>query len=111
MNFKAVLNKNRWAAITVYAAIGECLGENMPYYLGSTTKTAEVLKFFQNLRRFCTWLPPKIWVAMDNAKAHQSDYLRTELDSLGFQILFTPSYSPEFNSIERVWGTFKSTLK
>ena len=46
INIKTIINPRKYPSITVYGAIGECLGDNMPYELGSTTSAANVMRFF-----------------------------------------------------------------
>ena len=48
---------------------------------------------------------------MDNAKAHIGWVVLDSMEENGFRILKMPAYSPEFNSIERLWGLFKKALK
>ena len=48
---------------------------------------------------------------MDNAKAHIGSMVHDSMEENGFYSVRLPAYSPEFNSIEHLWGLFKKNLK
>ena len=47
---------------------------------------------------------------LDNAKAHTSKSTKDVLKELNIVAVFMPPYSPELNSIERLWGVSKKRL-
>lgn len=49
-------------------------------------------------------------VVMDNASFHRKNVLRVLFAEAGVHLLFTPSHSPESNSIEIAWGYMKAIL-
>jgi putative transposase len=57
--------------------------------------------------------PGKIYLFLDNSRVHHAKYLRTFLaaNSDKLQLVFLPSYSPEFNEeIEGVWREVKKNV-
>lgn len=44
---------------------------------------------------------------MDNASIHKTKQFKETMTSKGFQVVYTPPYSPEFNPIELVFGIIK----
>ena len=48
-------------------------------------------------------------VIWDNSPAHRSDALRTYLTmhGLNLRLVNLPSYSPDFNADEAIWGRFR----
>ena len=54
---------------------------------------------------------PRIVVFLDNAPAHTTDFVKEIADALNIYLLYLPEYSPEFNSVEKVWEIQKKDLK
>ena len=50
-------------------------------------------------------------VVMDNLAAHKNVDVIRAIKAFGAQPLFVPPYSPEFNPIEKTWGTLKDILR
>ena len=50
-------------------------------------------------------------VVLDNAQAHRGRDTRDYFSTLRVRALFLPSYSPELNAIEIVWGRVKERVK
>lgn len=48
-----------------------------------------------------------IFVVTDNHKSHHTKKVKEQCARQNIRIEFTPPYSPEFNSIERLWGYLK----
>ena len=48
-----------------------------------------------------------ILLMMDNLNVHRSIEVRERIDELGFEVCWTPPYSPEYNGIELVWAMAK----
>jgi len=55
-------------------------------------------------------VPKGVTVIMDNASIHPKRKLRNLARRHGMKLLFLPPYSPDFNSIERVWANMKRAL-
>ena len=54
----------------------------------------------------------KIIMILDNARIHHVKLLKSFLDEMNerIQLMFLPSYSPNLNLIERLWGWLKSAV-
>jgi transposase len=50
-------------------------------------------------------------VVMDNLRAHKSVRVRTVIEAKGCQLLFLPSYSPDFSPIEEAFSKLKTALR
>ena len=48
---------------------------------------------------------------MDNASFHRKNILREIAAEFGVNVLFLPSYSPDFNPIETSWANMKQWLR
>ena len=51
-----------------------------------------------------------IKVILDNAKYHYSKLVREYVSESRIDLVFLPSYSPNLNLIERLWGFFKKEV-
>ncbi len=52
-------------------------------------------------------LKPNQVIVMDNASFHKSQKTRELIESKGCNLLYLPPYSPDFNPIEKMWGSMK----
>ena len=50
-------------------------------------------------------------VVMDNLSAHKGERVRELIEGRGCEVLFLPSYSPDFSPIEEALGKVKSVLR
>jgi transposase len=48
---------------------------------------------------------------MDNASFHRSNRIRELIEKTGCDLLFLPSYSPDFNPIESWWHKVKTAIR
>lgn len=55
-------------------------------------------------------LATTIYVILDNAKYHFSHEVQEWVKNSKIKLVFLPSYSPEFNLIERLWRVFKKNV-
>jgi transposase len=55
--------------------------------------------------------PRNSWLILDNARFHNRDRLFSIAETHGFNLLFLPRYSPDFNPIEHVRANIKSWLR
>ena len=59
----------------------------------------------------CPVLRPGDVVCMDNLSSHKSLATRKAIESAGARLLYLPSYSPDFNPIEKLWSKVKEALR
>ena len=52
-------------------------------------------------------LRPGQMVVMDNAAIHKSQEVRQLIGKAGCELLFLPPYSPDFNPVEKTFGTLR----
>lgn len=57
------------------------------------------------------WLRPGQIVIMDNLSAHKSEKAKAMVEAKGCQWVFLPTYSPDFNPIEKMWSKLKAYLR
>ena len=50
-------------------------------------------------------------IIMDNASFHRSNRIREQIENAGCDLLFLPSYSPDFNPIEHWWHKVKTAIR
>ncbi len=76
--------------------------------VGSTTKAA----FEAYVERvLAPSLSPGQVVVMDNLSAHKGDRVREFVEERGCEVLFLPSYSPDFSPIEEAFSKLKALLR
>lgn len=56
-------------------------------------------------------LSPGQVVVMDNLSAHKGDRVRELVEERGCEVLFLPSYSPDFSPIEEAFSKLKALLR
>lgn len=56
-------------------------------------------------------LRPGQIVIMDNLSIHKGKPVRALIEGCGCQLLFLPSYSPDFSPIEQAWSKLKERLR
>ena len=60
-------------------------------------------------------LAPSLWpgqvVVMDNLSAHKGGVVREMVEERGCEVLFLPSYSPDFSPIEEAFSKLKARLR
>lgn len=47
---------------------------------------------------------------MDNMRSHHVKAVREILEAKGMKVLYLPPYSPDLNSIEKMWSKMKAIL-
>lgn len=50
-------------------------------------------------------------VLMDNCSIHKGEAIRQMIESVGAELIYLPTYSPEYNPIEQMWSKIKSILQ
>jgi transposase len=56
-------------------------------------------------------LHPGQIVVLDNLSIHKSQRVRQWIEAVGCQVWFLPTYSPDFNPIEKAWSKLKAYLR
>jgi len=74
-----------------------------------TTDSINSMTICQLLRKISRKYPGEsITLVMDNARYQYNRAVQTLAESMGIELLYLPSYSPNLNLIERVWKLVKS---
>ena len=93
----------RGEKVSYYSAVCLETGEVEVMELEGNSNSATSTAFLQQLRRHHTEPLIVIW---DNSPAHRGDAIRAYLTTLGLNLRLVnlPSYSPDFNADEAIWG-------
>lgn len=75
---------------------------------GGTTKA--VFKFYVG-QVLAPKLRPRQVVVMDNPSTHKGERIRKLLEAWGCEVMFLPSYSPDFSAIEEAFSKLKALLR
>ena len=59
----------------------------------------------------CPSLQPGKTVVMDNLNVHRATAVRERIEAREYQLVFLPSYSPDFNPIEEAFSKLKTSLR
>ena len=79
----------------------------VPFFrLARSTNAEEVLQYFVELHKALPLLDQKVWLVLDNAQAHHGIAVKPFLKE-HFNVLYTPSGSPQLNSCEHIWSPIK----
>ncbi|MEM1307912.1 MAG: transposase [Cyanobacteria bacterium P01_H01_bin.153] len=71
--------------------------------------TAMVFKTWLK-QHLCPILPPRSLLILDNTRFHRPDEVTTTAEAAGYQGLFLPSYSPDFNKFKHDFAALKNIL-
>ena len=100
--------RNRGKNTTLLASMGlEGMGPCLTVE-GGTTKA--VFEAYVE-RVLAPSLSPGQVVVMDNLSAHKGERARELIEGRGCELLFLPSYSPDFSPIEEAFGKVKAVLR
>ena len=104
-----ITNKSIGGA-TVFGAIGD--GLTQPYfYITDTTNSEHFNTFIDDLIPFIRPnLENRPYLVLDNHLAHKNILIRPTLEQ-HFNVMWLPSYSCQFNSIETFWSILKSRYR
>ena len=77
-------------------------------YIPKTTPYNNIsfLKFLKRLK-----LPRNTIFVLDNVRFHHSLNVKNYMENMGWNVLYTPPYSPWFNPIENIFGIIKSYFR
>jgi len=99
--------KGRWETLTMIGAIA------LDGFCGLMTvdsgTTVDVFKAYVS-KILIPCLKPGDIIVMDNVLTHKNKEVIELIKKAGAKVCFTPPYSPEFNSIEKVWSKLKAFL-
>ena len=100
-----ITNKSIGGA-TVLGAIGDGLVESY-FHITDTTNTENFNTFINDLvQQIRPNLENRPYLVLDNHTAHKNVVIRPTLEQ-HFNVLWLPSYSCQFNSIETFWSILK----
>ena len=102
---------NQFAGTTIAVLAGVSMERGVDLMM-TFDKSVNIVKFkvwLEELR--ARWFYDDICLVMDNLRVHHSNAVKDRMDELGFEYVFTPVYSPDFNPIESVFSQFKGQLK
>ena len=106
---KIEINIKRGKSITLYGAIGEMMTKPV-FMQGRSTNTDEFCKFLKLVRQNFSD-NSRIYLVLDNHPTHKSVAAKILAEELNITFTMLTPYSPEFNSIERLWGYMKKEFK
>jgi len=93
--------------------MGNCLTNGAVFMLSKSTNKLDFSQFLKLIRTPQNCLLSKatpIYIVLDHASAHVNHFANECLKVLNFVPLWMPTYSPELNSIEVLWGHIKREL-
>ena len=107
-----VLQQNRCQNISVLGAISAQFNSRPLLMQAETTNSASMVKFLEQLRLHVPLLQnQKITMVLDNASVHSDRQVTAARQRLNIEFMFLPAYTPELNSIERLWSVIKKDFK
>jgi putative transposase len=103
-----VPNKKKYDSVSLIGG----LTEDGRMILLFTQDSMNSLGFIEFLRRVLEQISGKVVVYADNAKIHKAKVVKAfvEANSERLALEYTPTYAPECNPIELVWGWVKNLL-
>jgi transposase len=95
--------------VTLLSSIGKKMGMGASLVVEGSTNT----KVFETYLRevLCPTLEEGQVVVMDNLSSHKGERVRKLIEGKGCELLYLPSYSPDFNPIEQAFSKLKSYLR
>jgi transposase len=95
--------------VTLLSSIGKRMGMGASLVVEGSTNT----KVFETYLRevLCPTLEEGQVVVMDNLSSHKAQRVSKLIEGKGCELLYLPSYSPEFNPIEQAFSKLKSYLR
>lgn len=101
----AAAGRNR---INVLGAV-DALTKEVTTYINTSYICAEsLIEFLKQLRKKYKDMP--ISIVLDNARYQHCIAVKTFAESIGIELLFLPTYSPNLNIIERLWKFTKKQI-
>lgn len=85
--------------------------EKPVFMMAPSTNREHVIAFLGRLRKEFADPDQKVYVVLDNHRAHHTKEVTELAKNLNFVLMFLPPYSPELNAIEALWGVIKRKVK
>ena len=105
---KRCYGKHNWGAKGRTNVIGALLsGVLLTIGLFETTINTDIFNSWM-IQDLIPQLPPNSIIVMDNASFHQGIEMKEALEKQGLELMYTPTYSPDLNPIEKKWAQVKS---
>ncbi len=100
--------RGRWTTVTLLATLSAtCLGPGLQF-AGALDR--DIFDTFVETLLVPTLRPGDI-VVLDNLAVHKSATARGAIEAAGGQLVFLPTYSPDFNPIEQAFAKLKHRLR
>jgi transposase len=95
--------------VTLLSSIAKKVGMGASLVVEGSTNT----KVFETYLRevLCPTLEEGQVVVMDNLSSHKGERVRELIEGKGCELIYLPSYSPDFNPIEQAFSKLKSYLR
>jgi transposase len=95
--------------VTLLSSISKKMGMGASLVVEGSTDT----KVFETYLRevLCPTLKEGQVVVMDNLSSHKGSRVRELIEDEGCELIYLPSYSPDFNPIEQAFSKLKSYLR
>lgn len=95
--------------VTLLSSIGKRVGMGVSLVVEGSTNT----KVFETYLRevLCPTLEEGQVVVMDNLSSHKGERVRELIEGRGCELIYLPSYSPDFNPIEQAFSKVKGLLR
>jgi transposase len=100
--------QGHWQVLTVLGAMS-IRGLLASMTIAAPTDGAIFLAYLEQV--LCPKLRSGDVVILDNLSAHKVAGVREQIQAAGAELLYLPSYSPDFNPIELAWSKFKQYLR
>ena len=88
-------------------ALNTITKEVIPFCNKTSINTESILSLLDKVVKAASRKDVAITLVMDNARYQRNSKVMAYAESLGVELLFLPSYSPNLNLIERLWKFVK----
>jgi transposase len=95
--------------VTLLSCIGKRGGMGASLVVEGSTNTRVFETYLTEV--LCPTLEEGQVVVMDNLSAHKAGQVRQLIEGRGCELIYLPSYSPDFNPIEQAFSKLKSYLR
>ena len=99
---RAASGRQRFSVLGAWDAVARTLVTVTNTAVANTGTVVELLRAIA-----AEGLVGPVTVVLDNAKSQRNKAVQAEAAGLGIRLLYLPSYSPNLNLIERLWGFAK----